>query len=75
MLFVSIMDIYLMMQESPRNKMREVLPTLAVEAVDNVVAARIDGCGVECTAELEFVVESDLLGLLKPVQARKLLKI
>ena len=49
-----------------------VLPSLSATDVDHILQ-KLSEIGVESLSDLQHVTESDLVPLLKPVQARKLL--
>ncbi|KAH9492863.1 hypothetical protein Btru_024882 [Bulinus truncatus] len=53
---------------------KSALPTLKDEALANVVQRLIE-CGVEGQDDLMYIHETDLVGILKPVQCRKLLAV
>ena len=60
--------------EAIRTNISQTLPNLDSDTLEDVVTKLVDICGIQCLGDLEFIVESDLLGLLKPVQIRKLLR-
>jgi hypothetical protein len=49
------------------------LPGLPNDALDQVISC-LSSCGVENTADFELIEERDLIGCLKPVEIRKLLR-
>ena len=55
-------------------EVKNILPLLTVEEVAKVVALLVNDIGVEEQADLQHVEISDVLSILKPVQARKLYK-
>jgi hypothetical protein len=48
------------------------MPTLSEDVVINVMDVFTD-IGVECLSDLNHIQEKDLVGVLKPIQVRKLL--
>jgi hypothetical protein len=56
---------------SPSNIV-SVLPNLAADAINNVVA-KLDDIGIEIVDDLQHVEQQDLVPLLKPIQARKIM--
>jgi hypothetical protein len=51
----------------------QVLPGLSNAALDQVIGC-LSSCGVENTADFQLIEERNIIGCLKPVQIRKLLR-
>ncbi|KAI8771881.1 FYVE, RhoGEF and PH domain-containing protein 4 [Biomphalaria glabrata] len=60
--------------ERLRSIIKFALPAISEDSLKNVVQ-RLGNCGVEEEGDLKFIQEDDLVGILKPVQCRKLLAI
>lgn len=58
-------------QSSISNAITKVLPDLAPSVLD-IVVETLQSLGVETTEDFDFVQESDLMSVLRPIQARKL---
>lgn len=58
-------------QSSISNAITKVLPDLA-PSVLGIVVETLQSLGVETTEDFDFVQESDLMSVLRPIQARKL---
>lgn len=58
-------------QSNLRSAITKVLPELPA-AVLNIVEETLQTLGVETTEDLRFIQEADLLSVLRPIQARKL---
>lgn len=54
------------------NAIISVLPDLPTSAV-NIVLEMLQSLGVETTEDFQYIQEADLLSVLRPIQARKLL--
>lgn len=55
-----------------RSSITKVLPDLSVSILEIVLEA-LQSLGVETSEDLQFISETDLNSVLRPVQARKLL--
>lgn len=55
-----------------KNIIKKLLPTLEEGRLDSVAQMLLES-GIESIDDLEYVQESDLISLLKPIHARKLL--
>ncbi len=60
------------MGDNIRSSITKVLPDLAASVLEIVLEA-LQSLGVETSEDLQFINESDLDSVLRPVQARKLL--
>lgn len=58
-------------QSSISNAITKVLPDLAPSVLD-IVVETLQSLGVETTEDFDFVQESDLMSVLRPIQVRKL---
>lgn len=54
-----------------RSAITSVLPDLATSVV-NIVLETLQSLGVESTDDFQYIQEADLLTVLRPIQARKL---
>ena len=71
MLCLYLADMEESQTETVRSAITAVLPDLPV-AVLNTVEDALNSLGAETTHDLQLIKEADLLPVLKPIQARKL---
>lgn len=60
------------MGDSIRSSITKVLPDLSASILEIVLEA-LQSLGVETSEDLQFISETDLNSVLRPIQARKLL--
>lgn len=62
------------MGDSIRSSITKVLPDLSASILEIVLEA-LQSLGVETSEDLQFISETDLNSVLRPIQARKLLAV
>lgn len=58
-------------RSSIRSTINKVLPDLPASSLD-ILEEALQSLGVETTEDFQFIQEADLLSVLRPIQARKL---
>lgn len=58
-------------QSNVRSAITKVMPDLPASVLD-IIQETLQSLGVETTEDLQFIQEADLLSVLRPIQARKL---
>jgi hypothetical protein len=61
--------------EAVRAVLMKALPDLPEDLLNKLLASLVEDCGVEQTEDLSLICEVDLTKHLKPIQARKVLRL